>query len=365
MKALKDLMDGLGVKNIDCRQDGAKIDPTQRGGYLFNSGIAGIEEADALLIIGSNPRFEAPLVNTRIRKTWLWGDLEIGLIGQADDLTYPYEHIGTNPASIADVLKSDKGFARKFKAANKPMIIIGQGALSRKDGAKILRQCADLASKTNVISDDWNGFNVLHTAASRVAGLDMGFVPGEGGLAAKDIGASDVETVFLLGADEMDMTGLTDKFVIYQGSHGDAGAHVADVILPGAAYTEKDGLYVNTEGRVQMAVPAVPAKGDAKEDWAIIRALSALAGQTLPYDSLAQLREKLFADHPSFTSLDHVATETDFDLTKLGESGNPDSSPFINPITDFYMTNPIARASKVMAECSQLVEDDGMSEAAE
>ena len=373
LKALKDLMDSLGVKNIDCRQDGSFIGMGERSSYLFNTTIAGIEEADAVLIIGADTRLEAPLINTRIRKAWNAGTLDVAMIGQAVDLTYPYEHLGETPSDIDALAASTKGFARKLKSAKRPMIIIGQGALSRKDGPQILRACAKLADTFGMVTADWNGFNVLHNAASRVAGLDMGFVPGEGGIGTTAIldaaKSGTVDTVFLLGADELDTSALKDTFVIYQGSHGDAGAHVADVILPAAAYTEKSGLYVNTEGRVQMGLAAVAPKGDAKEDWAIIRALSAHLNRVLPYDSLDALRGVLFEQHPSFAGLDYAPGDDavpSLDLTSVGEAGRLSRAAFVNPIDDFYMTNPIARASEVMAECSAVKRaDDGVKEAAE
>jgi len=368
MKALKDLMDGLGVKSLDCRQDGSKIATEDRRGYLFNTTIAGLEEADAILIVGSNPRLEAPLINTRIRKTWIEGNLEIGLIGEAADLTYDYNHLGNSPADITALLGSNKGFAKIFKSAKNPVIIIGSGALSRQDGAQVLRACGDLAKKFGVVRDDWNGFNVMHNAASRVAGLDMGFFPGEGGADLGEILSGGFETVYLLGADEFDTSKLKNSFVIYQGSHGDAGAHVADVVLPGAAYTEKDGLYTNTEGRVQMGFAAVSPKGDAKPDWAIIRALSGHMKRELPYDTADQLREKLMEDHPEFAGLNYIAAPAEglvFTPETLGASGKMSAAPFISPIEDFYMTNPIARASKVMAECSEVARDAEVKEAAE
>jgi len=239
--------------------------------------------------------------------------MEIGLIGDAEDLTYEYEHLGTNPADIVAFMKKTKGFAKAFKAAKNPAIILGAGALNRADTPQILKILSGLAKKVNLVREGWNGLNILHTAASRVAGLDMGFLPGEGGLSTHEIldaaqqGA--VKTVFLMGADELDTSKLKDAFVIYQGSHGDAGAHVADVILPGAAYSEKDGLYVNLEGRVQMGTRAVAPKGEAKEDWAIIRALSGHLNRVLPYDNLGALREKLFADHPTFAGLGYAPND--------------------------------------------------------
>ena len=371
MKALKDLMDSLGVKHLDCRQDGSLIGGGERAKYLFNSTISGLEDADAILLVGTNPRHEAPLVNTRIRKTWIEGNLEVGLIGEAADLTYAVEHVGTSAADVAKFADSNSAFAKTFKAAKKPVIIVGAAALRGEAGLALLNALGQLAASTNVVREDHSGFNILHGAASRVAGLDMGFLPGEGGLSTDAIldaaqqGA--VKTVYLLGADELDISKLKDAFVIYQGHHGDNGAHVADVILPGAAYTEKSGLYVNMEGRVQMADRATSPKGDAKEDWAILRALSAKLDRVLPYDSLNALREKLMADHPTFMSLDTAPDRAVFDASALGAKGALSDAPLKNPIEDFYMTNPIARASNVMAECSAVIEEKNatVKEAAE
>jgi len=353
MKALLDLMRSLGVTNLDCRQDGAAIGGGDRAGYLFNSTIAGIEDADVVLLVGSNPRQEAPLLNARLRKQWLAGKTRIGVIGEQANLTYAYDYLGAGPASLG---KLSKDFEAALKAAQKPAIIVGMGALAREDGAAVLKAAAALASKYGVVRDGWNGFNVLHTAAARVGGLDLGFTPGQGGKSAVEMvrkGALDV--LFLLGADEID-TSKSGAFKIYLGTHGDAGAHGADVILPGAAYTEKNGLYVNTEGRVQMAERAIFPKGEAKEDWAIIRALSERVGKTLPYDSLSALRAKLIADHPTFGAIDYVAPAARLDLGSLGGpsqgSGKTTDKPFANAVKDFFLTNPIARASVTMAECS-------------
>jgi len=365
MKALKDLMDGLGAKSLECRQDGSKIGNADRSAYLFNTTIMGVEEADAILLVGTNPRLEAPLVNTRIRKTWIEGNLNIGVIGEAADLTYDYDHIGNSPDEIAKLSKSNKGFAKVLKSAKNPLIIIGAGALARQDGAQILRACGELAKSFGI---DRQGWNVLHSAASRVAGLDIGFVPGEGGSDMDGIVSGDFETVYLLGADEFDTNKLKNSFVIYQGSHGDRGAHVADVILPSAAYTENDGLYTNTEGRVQMGFAAVAPKGDAKPGWAIVRALSGHMKRELPYDNLEQLREKLMADHPAFSGVNYIAEPAEdyvFDPASFGEAGKVSSAPFKCPIEDFYMTNPIARSSKVMAECSEVAASAQVKEAAE
>ncbi|CAD5257361.1 NADH-quinone oxidoreductase chain 3 [Bosea sp. 62] len=349
MYALKALISGLGSTNLDCRQDGAKLDPAfGRASYILNTGIAGIEDATSLLIIGSNPRREAPIVNARIRKRWLRGDFKVSLIGEKVDLTYAYDYLGAGAETLADLVK------RAGAAGERPMVLVGQGALTRADGAAVLSLAAKAAEVLGAVKDGWNGFGVLHTAAARVGGLDLGFVPGEGGLDVAGMtreGALDV--LFLLGADEVEVS--AGAFVIYQGSHGDKGAHRADVILPGAAYTEKSGTFVNTEGRVQMAARATFPPGDAKEDWAILRALSASLGKPLPFDSLSALRRELYAAHPHFAAVDTVAQSDRAGLAKLaGQGGATDKAGFTPAVADFYTTNPIARASAVMAECSAL-----------
>jgi NADH-quinone oxidoreductase subunit G len=349
MYALKALIAGLGSSNLDCRQDGAKLDPAfGRASYILNTGIAGIEDATSLLIIGSNPRREAPIVNARIRKRWLRGDFKVSLIGEKVDLTYAYDYLGAGAETLADLVK------RAGAAGERPMVLVGQGALTRSDGAAVLSLAAKAAEVLGAVKDGWNGFGVLHTAAARVGGLDLGFVPGEGGHDVAHMtreGALDV--LFLLGADEIEVP--AGAFVIYQGSHGDKGAHRADVILPGAAYTEKSGTFVNTEGRVQMAARATFPPGEAKEDWAILRALSASLGKPLPFDSLSALRRELYAAHPHFAAVDTVAESDRAGLAKLaGQGGATDKAGFTPAVADFYTTNPIARASAVMAECSAL-----------
>lgn len=355
MKALKDLMVSLGVTNLDCRQDGAKIGTGGRGSYIFNSGIEAIEEADALLVIGSNPRLEAPVLNARIRKQWTKGGFPIGVVGEDTDLTYPTDYLGAGTDTLKQIIDGSHPFARVMEVAENPMIIVGQGALTREDGEAVLAAIIAYAKSTGVIKDGWNGFNVLHTAAARVGGLDLGFLPGEEGRDTQAIldgaAAGALDLVFLLGADEIETKSLGNAFVVYQGTHGDAGAHCADVILPGAAYTEKSGLYVNTEGRVQMAKRAAFPPGDAREDWAILRALSATLGKPLPYDSLRDLRAALYEDVPHFATLDDL---TPVEVPQGSANGAMAASPFTNAIKDFYMTNPIARASKVMADCAAL-----------
>ena len=351
MKAALDLFRGLGVQSTDCRQDGMALGSGPRQSWLFNSTIHGIEEADVILLVGVNPRLEAPVLNARLRKRWIAGALKVGVVGPQADLTYGYDYLGSSPKSLAGLAKAKNGFMDALKAAKSPAIVVGAGALTRGDGAAVLKAAAGLAKTFGMT------WNVLHSAASRVGGLDMGFVPGEGGKAAAELAAKGgADVLFLLGADEID-TSASRAFKIYLGAHGDRGAHDADVILPGAAYTEKNGLYVNTEGRVQQGVRAVFPKGEAKEDWAILRALSERLGAKLPYDSLDALRAKLFADHPSFGRIDHVdgrEAAAGLDLGALGGKGDLSDAPFVSAVTDFYLTNPIARASVTMAECAAL-----------
>ncbi|MCI0468024.1 MAG: NADH-quinone oxidoreductase subunit NuoG [Beijerinckiaceae bacterium] len=349
MFALKLLLESLGSASLDCRQDGAKLDPSLgRASYLFNPAIAGIEEADGLLIIGSNPRKEAPVLNARIRKRWLRGGFPITLIGEKADLTYEYQYLGAGPETLAAVIE------RPLGGMERPLVLAGQGAFARDDGRVILAMAAKAAYALDAIKEGWNGFAVLHTAAARAGGLDLNFVPGQGGLDAPSMvkrGALDV--LFLLGADEIEVE--PGAFVVYQGTHGDRGAARADVILPGAAYTEKSGIYVNSEGRVQLAERASFPPGGAREDWAILRALSAVLGHKLPFDSLHALRAKLYAAHPHFAKPSEIAPSAPLDQAKLTAAGTSFiAAPFASPVGDFYKTNPIARASEVMAECSAL-----------
>ncbi|WP_439472951.1 NADH-quinone oxidoreductase subunit NuoG [Brevundimonas sp.] len=349
MKAALDLFRALGSANTDCRQDGAALGVGPREGWLFNSGLQGIENADAVLIVGANPRSEAPLLNARLRKAWLAGKTEIGLIGEQAALTFDYNWLGAGSKTLGKLPKAAVDFLTK---AERPAIIVGSGALTGATGPAVLNALGALAKKVGVVTEGWNGFNVLHAAASRVAGLDMGFIPGEGGKTVFEMikpGALDV--LFLLGADEIELGG-SDAFRVYLGSHGDRGAHGADVILPGSAYTEKAGLYVNTEGRVQMAERVVFPKGQAKEDWAVLRALSALVGQTLPYDTLDALRSKLMADHPTFGRIDYLPAPASFDVAALGQKGDLGDIAFASLVRDPYLNNPITRASVTMAELS-------------
>ncbi len=374
MFALKQLIASLGSGHTDCRPAMSAIDPgLDRAAYIFNPGIAGIEQADAVLIVGANPRREASLINARIRKSWRANGMAIGLIGDHADLTYDYEYLGDDFAALQSIADGSSRFAKKLKNAERPLIIVGEGALSQSSAGKqagrdVMALAAKIAEDCGALSVEWNGFGVLHNAAGRVGGLDIGFVPQKGGVCSADqIGlcaSGDIELMFLLGADEYDMSALGEAMVVYIGSHGDAGAHRADVILPGATYTEKSATYVNTEGRVQVTTRAVFPPGEAKEDWAIIRALSAHLKKTLPFNSLTELRAALYQEHPHLARIDHIEPGS---IEALRALANPVKAShklsFASPIEDFYLTNPIARASAVMGECAQLAQ--GMLKAAE
>jgi NADH-quinone oxidoreductase subunit G len=356
MFALKELLNNLGSTNLDCRQDGAKLDPRCRAGYLFNSTIAGIEQADLCLLIGANPRSEAPLINARLRKRYLRGGLAVAAVGPRLDLTFPVEMLGAGGATLVALADGTHPWAARLRGAKYPMLVLGQGALIRPDGAQALAAARNIAEAGGLVREGWNGFNVLHTAAARVGGLDLGFVPGPSG---RDIDgilagckAGDIEVLYLLGADEFDMRNLGDAFVIYQGHHGDRGARRADLVLPGAAYTEKDGTYVNTEGRVQRAQQAIFPPGEAREDWKILRALSGALGRPLPFDSLGELRRRLRQSHSVFAEAGRVMPAT---WGPFGEDGPVAATSFAHPIADFYRTDPISRASATMAECSAVI----------
>ncbi len=374
IKALKDLMGSLGVTNLECRQDGSKVGGA-RPTYLFNSTIAGVEAADVLLLIGANPRWEAPVLNARIRKAWLNG-LKIANIGAAVDLTYPVTQLGEGVSALQDLANGKGDFAAVLRDAKRPMIIVGAGAAARADGAALLNLAAKLAGDVGAIGPagtpaegGWNGFNVLHTAASRVAALDLGFATGDMAAILDGAAKGEINLVYLLGADEFDTAKLGNAFVVYQGTHGDAGAHRADVVLPGAAYTEKDGLYANFEGRIQRGKRAAFPPGEAKEDWAILRALSEVLGKKLPYDNIETLRAAIVAQAPHFAIHGEAPAHQGADpaiWNNVGKAGELNSAlPLGSAIRDFYLTNPIARASATMAECSRIFVKPAQQMAAE
>ena len=351
MFALKSLMHRLGSANIDCRQDGAKIGG-KRASYIFNSTVAGIDSADALLIIGSNPRIEAAVLNARIRRNWISSRMPIGVVGPKVDLTYDADFFGQDPAILDSLADGSHKFATKLKKAKRPMIIIGMGALTRKDSFALLGRAYRIAEAYGVVKNDWNGFNILHNAAARVGGLDLGFVPGRGAMDIEAMGdaakANKLDLIWLLGADEIDFKPFSTCYVVYQGHHGDAGANHADLVLPGAAYTEKDGIYVNTEGRVQYANRAAFPPGEAREDWAIIRAISGAVGKSIGFDSLAELRDALFTEHPHFAFEDEIVLTK---WTSFGGRAKLSNQPIVYAFDNFHMTCAISRASETMAEC--------------
>ena len=355
MLALKDLLAALGSANLDCRPGGAAFDVSRRDYYLFNSTIAGIEEADAILLIGTNPRHEAPILNARIRKRWRQNRLPVGVIGQGHDLTYPSQVIGSGAETLGALMEGSLAFAEVLAKAQKPMIVVGEGALEGEGGAAVLAAAWALAEKVGAFSDAWHGFNVLHRAAARVGALDLGFVPQAGALDGAAMVSGGVDVLWLLGADEFEVASISpETFVIYQGHHGDRGAARADVILPGAAYTEKSGTYVNTEGRVQRTGQAVFPLGDAREDWRIIRAFSAVLGKILPYDTVDALRARLSAVNPVFAEVDHLARFATSDTTGPADLGQSlPARRFMPAIADYYQTDPISRASPTMQACTE------------
>ncbi len=352
--ALKDLMNRLGVVNLDCRVDGEMINVNHgRAGYLFNSTIAAIDDADAILLIGSNPRVEAAVLNSRINLRWRNSDLRVGVVGPAEPLHYDYDHIGATASDLAALIDGSHPFANVLKSAERPMVILGCAATARQDGVAVYAAAARIAETAMAGKQPaWNAFNILHTAAARVGALDLGFLPPSDA----ETSAKDLDTVFLLACDTPAIAALQAEFVIYLGTHGDVGAHRADVILPGAAYTEKSVTFVNMEGRAQLTAKAAFAPGDAREDWKIIRALSERVGQTLPYDDLTELRAAMYDVAPHLAQIGHVAPADQAGISGIAASGDGQLSGIVfkPAIDDFYLSNPIARASAVMAELSAL-----------
>lgn len=327
--ALKTLIEGQGGV-VECRTDGAKLPAGNRSGYVGNGCIEDIDTADKIILIGTNPRVEAPVLNARLRKAWSRG-ANIAMIGEQVDLTFDVINLGTGRDALAKLAAMD----HSDKKDESGLMIIGSGALNEADGAAVLGTAMQMAQAAG------SKLMILHTAAGRVGAMDIG-ATNDGGMDA----VSQAEVIYNLGADEVDID--AGPFVIYQGSHGDRGAHRADVILPGAAYTEEPGLFVNTEGRPQIAQRASFAPGEAKENWAVLRALSGEMNATLPFDNIAQLRQAVVAAVPHLGDVDVVA-ENAWHAEKAGKLGKAD---FRTAITDFYLTNPIARASQLMSELS-------------
>ncbi len=349
---LKELMDKIGSLHRDCRQDGAFLPMDERCDYLFNTTIESIEQADHCLIVGSNVRLEAPIINARIRKSTLHHGLKVAYVGPSADLTYKIESLGDKLSILNKILSGSHAYAKTLKEAKNPMIIIGQGALASPDGEGIYKTCRAIADKYGFVHDDWNGFNILHTAAGRVGGLDIGFAPGEKGKDTRKIlqaaERNEIKVIYLLGADEIDEDALKNTFVIYQGSHGDKAAHIASVIFPAAAYTEKEALYVNTEGRIQQTRRAVFPPGEAKEDWKIIRALSEILHKKLPYDTRKDILSKLAKTYPAYKDFSRIEKGQWHEIKAIEVR----RGMMTLPINNYYQTNPIARASVTMAKCT-------------
>ena len=336
MWALKDMLARLGSDRIECRQDGSRLPIGNRSAYVGTASIEDLDTADGILLIGTNPRDEAPVLNSRIRKAWLAG-AHVALIGKAVDLTYPAYHVGNGPEALLG--ESGAELLDNMKKMKRPIVVVGQHALIRSDAESVLGHAMSLAEQGGA------KLMILHASASRVGGMDVGFAHADG------LGVlNDAQVVYNLGADEIEIA--DGAFVIYQGSHGDRGAHRADVILSAAAYTEQSGIFVNTEGRPQMANRAGFPPGDAREDWSILRALSAELDRTLPYDSLSALRAELFEAHPHLAAIDQVP-ENDWNSLPLGEVN---SAAFELSSTPHFLSNPILRASETMAELSRLAD---------
>lgn len=358
MVAVKDLMNRLGCGDLKHESGFQGLDPDFRSTYVFNSTVAGVDETDAILLVGTNPRTEAPVLNARILAIAKLGT-PVGVIGEPEDLTYSYEHLGSGPEALEAILKPSSRWMKLLKTAERPMIIVGSGVLRRRDTGIFMSRIHKLVEKASIVrpDSDWNGYNVLQDAASNVAALDIGFQPSSRVRSSKQ-GNHNPKVVYLLGSDDYcDADVPEDAFVIYQGHHGERGAARADVILPGAAFTEKWGLYVNTEGRTQSTIRAAPPVADCRDDWKIVRALSEVAGKALPYDTLDELRTRLAEVAPHLSSKDKIEPPIWLNgeyvkaLENRLKGAKFDSEPFISSIEQFYQTDVISRASKTMARC--------------
>ncbi|KAL0059448.1 ndufs1 NADH-ubiquinone oxidoreductase subunit [Marasmius tenuissimus] len=358
---LKDLVNRLGSDNLALDQVGGTSAPVHgvdvRSNYLFNATIPGVEEADAILLVGTNPRHEAAVLNSRIRKSWLHTPLEVGLIGERADTTYGYDYLGADAKALSQFITGKGEFAKKFKGAKKPLIIVGSALAEHPDGAAMFNELSRFVevNKDTLVTPQWNGFSVLQRAASRPAAYDIGFVP------SKKASTTKPKFIYLLNADEVDPKSIPqDAFVVYQGHHGDLGAQLADVVLPGAAYTEKSTTWVNTEGRSQLGRAAVPPPGSSREDWKVIRALSEVVGSPPPYDDVLSVRDRLWEISPSAVRYDSTE-KTSPEIALLGlkalakqTTGSKISGALLQkPISNFYQTDPISRASVTMAQCTR------------
>ncbi|MBN9543261.1 MAG: NADH-quinone oxidoreductase subunit G [Alphaproteobacteria bacterium] len=351
---MKRIADDLNIKNIDGVK-GLKYKFNNRFSYLFNTTIQGLEKADVVLFVGSNPRYEASMVGARLRKTYRKNHTYFASIGKIDDQTYPVEHLGDNANILKDILAGEHEFAEKLQNAKNPVIIVGEAIFAREDSYSVQKVLSDICEKFNINRDDHKGYNVLHKAASRVASLDLGFVPENGMNAYQMIEAAksgDIKVLYLLGADEFALSGISDKCkIIYQGHHGDNGAKHSHVVLPGSAYTEKNAIYLNMEGRVQQTKMAVAPLNMAKPDYQILSEVIENIGRITAPKNLKELRSEIYAKHPHFAKIDEILSEN---FVAFGSAGDINNST-INTICDnFFMTDPISRSSRTMAECAKL-----------
>ena len=349
--SIKKLMDSIKSPNTECRQDGSKINGG-REKWLFNSKLSGIDVSDGCLLIGTNPRIEAALINSRIVRKSKEKNYSIGLLGNKSELNYNYDYLGDDPSIIYDLIDNKNPFCEKLSEMNKPIMIIGQGALKGDEGEDYLNLCIELANNYNFLKNDWNGFNVLHTAASRPGAMEIGFLPKERG---KDLDQiidgykkGDISTLFLLGADEIEISEKTDCFVIYQGHHGDKGANIADLILPSPSFNEQNGLFINTEGRIQESIRATFPIGEAKEDWEIISLISKKMGLENIDNSFEDLRSSLFQSFPHLADIDMCLSGEK--LPEKIERKDIKQHVFKNSLNNFWLSNSITRSSRLMCE---------------
>ncbi|WPY00253.1 NADH-quinone oxidoreductase subunit G [Candidatus Trichorickettsia mobilis] len=357
MFLLKNLLQHFNCFNVDANQYDYKLDTSSRGNYLFNTTITGIERADVCLLIGANPRQSAPVLNARIGKMQRQGALVVARIGEIDDQTYKIQELGNEPNILKLLATGTHEFSEILKNAKYPMIIVGDAVYSRNDGYALLSIIHEIVDKYKLVRQDWNGFNILHNHAGMVGSLDIGFTPGDKGNNVKDIlqkaKTGEIRLVYLLGADEIDMQELGEAFVVYQGHHGDAGANRADVILPSAAYTEQDAIYVNLEGRVQLARAAVQPPYQAKFDWVIIQALAEQLGARQAYADLGKIRKQIAEQYPVFANIDQLVTNK---VIKFAKKEKLSNNSILKIKSNYYMTDTISRASITMAKCTQALQ---------
>ncbi|XP_057501132.1 NADH dehydrogenase [ubiquinone] iron-sulfur protein 1, mitochondrial [Actinidia eriantha] len=350
MIALKDFLNRMGSNNVWCEGNSMNPNADLRSGYLLNSGISGLEKADVFLLVGTQPRVEAAMVNARIRKTVRATQAKVGYIGPPTDLNYDHQPLGTSPQTLTEIAENRHPFCSALSNAKNPAIIVGAGIFERQDKDAIFSVVESIAKHCNAIRPDWNGLNVLLLNAAQAAALDLGLVP------ESENCIESSKFLYLMGADDVSLEKLpSDAFVVYQGHHGDRGVYRANVILPAAAFTEKEGIYENTEGCAQQTLPAVPTVGDARDDWKIIRALSEVAGVRLPYDTLGGVRSRIRTVAPNLLHMDERQPATFSSSVKPECSDKMSSTPFGTAVENFYMTDSITRASKIMAQCSAML----------